>query len=364
MSSGESRQGEPLPPEAYASLVEEVHVGICVVQDGSVVYVNRWMREFIGSAASDDHPVDVNAVIHPDDRALAARQIQLRLGGGDASPSFPARVVRGDGGVHEVEISTGSMRHRGRPAVQMTLIDITARVDTERNLQEYAARLEESNRYRLLFGDILSHDLMNPVWIAENYLRLVMDGGVPEDRRAFYEGMRGSLAKARGILTDARTWLRIQDRVAFTGERVEIPQLVQEVAKSLRPLWEEKGQEVTFALAPEAAITAGPLLREVVWHLLSNAIKHAPPNSPIDVVASAPPPGVRLEVRDRGPGVPAEDRERIFQRFQSMEKGPITGIGLGLAIVRRVAQLHGGKVWVEGNPGGGSVFVAEFPAAG
>ncbi len=363
MSSEEERRSAPLPPEMFSSLVEEAGVGVCVVQDGRIVYGNRWMREFSGRAASGDHPIDLIAVIHPEDHATAARQIQPLLAGGDASSSFQVRVVRGDGGVREAEISAGRILHHGRPAIQMTLTDITSRVDTERNLQEYASRLEESNRFRLFFGDILSHDLMNPVWIAENYLRLVMDGGVPQDKRPFYEGMRGSLAKARGILTDARTWLRIQDRVALTGERIGIVPLVQEVAKSLRPLWEEKGQNVTFSLAPDAVITAGPLLREIVWHLLSNAIKYAPPNSPIDVVVIAAP-RVRFEVRDRGPGVSEEDRERVFQRFQSLEKGPITGIGLGLAIARRVAELHGGKVWVEGNPEGGSVFVAEFPAAG
>ena len=94
-----------------------------------------------------------------------------------------------------------------------------------------------------------------------------------------------------------------------------------------------------------------------------NAVKFGPPGTPITVVVGAGPP-VRLEVRDRGPGVPEEDRERIFQRFARTEKGGIIGVGLGLAIVRQVAHLYGGRVWVEGNPEGGSRFIAEFPPAG
>lgn len=239
----------------------------------------------------------------------------------------------------------------------------TARVDAERTLQEHVARLEESNHFHRLFGDILSHDLMNPVWIAENYLRLVMDGGVPDDKRPFYEGMRGALAKARGILTDARSYMKVQELVAFTIENIDLGRLVEEVVKSLGPLGEEKGQRISATIAEGAVISASPLIKEVVWQLLANAIKFGPPDSAIEVSVSVGP-RVRLEVRDRGSGVPEEARERIFQRFASMEKGPITGVGLGLAIVWRIVELHGGRVWVEDNPGGGSVFVVDFPASG
>lgn len=250
---------------------------------------------------------------------------------------------------------------KGHPSVSDT-----ARVDAERSLQERVARLEESNRFHQLFVDILSHDLMNPVWIAENYLRLIMDGGVPDDKRPFYDGMRSSLAKARGILADARTYLSIQDLVACAGENIDLGQLVEEVVKSLGPLGEEKGQKISATIARGAVISASPLIKEVVRQLLANAIKFGPPGSGIAVsvsVSVSDGPRVRLEVRDRGPGVPKEDRDRIFQRFGSMEKGPITGVGLGLAIVWRVVKMHGGRVWVEDNPGGGSIFVAELPAA-
>jgi signal transduction histidine kinase len=214
-----------------------------------------------------------------------------------------------------------------------------------------------------LFVDILSHDLMNPVWIAENYLRLIMDGGVPDDKRAFYDSMRGSLAKARGILTDARTYLKLHDLPATGGESVDLVQVVEAVAKSLRPQCEEKGQTLVVSGAESAVIAASPLVREVVSQLLSNALKFAPSGSAIEVSLNAGR-RVHLEVRDRGPGVPEEFRELIFQRFERMEKGPITGVGLGLSIVRRFVELHGGRVWVEENPGGGSIFIAEFPAAG
>jgi PAS domain S-box-containing protein len=336
---------------------------VCVVQDGRIVFGNRWLREFSGYTASDDFPLEVLSVFHPDDRELVTRHIQLRLAGQDARPSCTARFIRRDGCVRDVELHDKKIDYKGRPAIQGTLIDITARVDAERNLQEHTARLEESNRFRQLFGDILSHDLMNPVWIAENYLRLVMDGGVPDDRRSFYDGMRGSLAKARGMLADARTYLRVQDLAPANGEDIDLGPIVEEVVRNLRPLGDEKGQKITLDLAGNAVILASPLIKEVAWQLLSNAIKFSPPDTGIAVSVSGGSP-VRLEVRDRGSGVPDDGRARIFNRFERMEKGPITGVGLGLAIVRRIVDLHGGRVWVEENPDGGSIFIAEFPAVG
>lgn len=350
-----------LSPEGYAQAVEDAPFGFCVVQDGRVAYANRWVREFDRSSGGS-LPGDALTMIHPEDRPGVSEQLRRCLDGVDGPHGAPARIMDGDGGERTVELFARRVEHRGRPAVRVWLVDESARVDAERRSRENAARLEESNRDRQLFGDILSHDLLNPVWVAENFLRAGIDEGTEERRSSLLEGARGALERARAILLDARTYLRIQDPHTAAAERVEAAPFVEAAAKSLRPLWERKGQRVEFRIPAGLHFAGSPLLREVLWNLLSNAVKYSPPGSAIEVVVSDGS-RVRFEVRDRGPGVPVQDRERIFQRFERIEKGAITGVGLGLAIARRVAELHRGRVWVEDNPGGGSVFVAEFPAA-
>ena len=231
--------------------------------------------------------------------------------------------------------------------------------DQER-IEELSRRLARSERERQLFGDIVSHDLLNPVWVAENYLRIALEEPDAARARGFLEGAQGAFAKTRGILLDARTYLRLRDGRDFHRELLDAAALVEAAAKGVRPLWESRGQTVAFEVPADARVHASPLLREVVANLLSNAVKYAPPGSPIEVVLRPGPP-LRLEVGDRGPGVPEDARNLIFERFERIEKGAISGVGLGLPIARRIVEFHGGRLWVEDNPGGGARFIAEVP---
>jgi two-component system sensor histidine kinase KdpD len=104
------------------------------------------------------------------------------------------------------------------------------------------------------------------------------------------------------------------------------------------------------------------LLERVFTNLLENAAKYAPPDTPIDVVAERQGREVRVSVIDRGPGVPADERARIFDRFyRAGQSRVVKGTGLGLAISRGFVEAHGGRLWVEDAPGGGACFVVALP---
>jgi two-component system OmpR family sensor kinase len=107
-------------------------------------------------------------------------------------------------------------------------------------------------------------------------------------------------------------------------------------------------------------------LRQVLANLLRNALVHTPAGTPIEVSVESDDGGVRLEVRDHGPGLPSDDPQALFERFWRAEGGRErgkAGAGLGLAIVAAIVDAHGGEVAAANAPGGGAVFAVQLPPA-
>ena len=105
-------------------------------------------------------------------------------------------------------------------------------------------------------------------------------------------------------------------------------------------------------------------IRQVIFNLLSNAVKFTPAGGAVDVSAAKVNGEVRVSVTDTGPGIAVEDRDRIFEEFQQGEAGveQREGTGLGLALSKRLIELHGGRIWVDSELGKGSTFVFTLPA--
>jgi len=104
------------------------------------------------------------------------------------------------------------------------------------------------------------------------------------------------------------------------------------------------------------------LMERVVGNLLENALKYSPPGSPIALTARRANATAELVVADRGPGIPAPERERIFERFYRADPTrPVKGFGLGLALSLALVEAHDGRIWVEEAAGGGARFVIALP---
>jgi signal transduction histidine kinase len=115
---------------------------------------------------------------------------------------------------------------------------------------------------------------------------------------------------------------------------------------------------------PDVAIDANDaLLRQLITNLLDNAIRYTPPGGAVDVVMTSDDASIRLAVSDTGPGIPAVDRERVFERFVRLDpaRSATSGAGLGLPIARWIAEQHRGTLTVEQHADGGSTFVVRLP---
>jgi signal transduction histidine kinase len=149
---------------------------------------------------------------------------------------------------------------------------------------------------------------------------------------------------------------------------VSLAGLVHEVVETLKPVALEKSIELEFTrLEPSMLVWADrDKITQVLTNLIGNAIKFTPPRGRV-VVSSAnnDTDGVHVSVSDTGPGISANDRERIFEKFYQVAEngGPKpTGTGLGLAISKTLVEMHGGKIWVESQANRGSTFYFTLPA--
>jgi signal transduction histidine kinase len=143
---------------------------------------------------------------------------------------------------------------------------------------------------------------------------------------------------------------------------VDLTTLVQNVAHTTQ-LWQDRHPIVVMTPESLPTVADQERLERVLTNLLDNAIKFSPDGAPIEVRLTRRPHGtVELAVRDHGPGIASDQRERIFGRFYQVQAGGSqTGLGLGLYISRQIVELHGGAIRVDCHPGGGTVVVVRLP---
>jgi heavy metal sensor kinase len=231
------------------------------------------------------------------------------------------------------------------------------------------ARLESSFDQLRRFTADSSHELRTPLAVV----RGIGEAAVAERRTpAEYEEAIGSmLEEIDRMSTLVDTLLRLSHgdagTIRLSREPVDLDQLARDVVASLGILAEERNQKVTVNIASNVTVSADRLvLREAVTNVLDNAIKYGPSGSAVTIAVDRNATEGVLAIADEGPGIPAEHRERIFDRFFRVDEARSRdggGAGLGLAIAKWAVEIHGGRITVNGRQGGGSEFLIHLPLA-
>jgi len=226
---------------------------------------------------------------------------------------------------------------------------------------------------------VVSHELRTPVTVIRGYNRLLLSGEVGElndEQQRFLEESAKSCERLDNFIENLLEASRESkgDEVLEIGVG-ELRPLIDGVIRSLAPLLEGNGIEVRIDVDPEARRARfDPMrLEQILTNLIGNAIRHGGAGGRIEIETRrcpeepGEPPRVEIRVGDDGPGIAAEDRERIFRPYvQAGERGQAGGLGLGLAICRRLVDAHGGRIDVVDRPGRGSCFrftlIASDPA--
>lgn len=266
---------------------------------------------------------------------------------------------RKDGSEFPVEISLSPLETEEGTLVSSAIRDITDRKNFERELQHKNAALEAANQELEAFSYSVSHDLRAPVRAMVGFAQILMRENAAQlspDALHALQRIRKN-AVQMGELIDGLLSFSSLSRQPLTKTLVEPTQIARAVLEELRSELEPRQVSVQMADLPAVRGDA-TLLRQVFFNLIANAAKYSRHRDPavIEVGFLAEVP-VAYFVRDNGAGFDmqyAEKLFRVFQRLHSVEE--FEGTGVGLAIVKRIVQRHGGRVWAEGREGQGATF--------
>lgn len=237
-------------------------------------------------------------------------------------------------------------------------------------LQNLVESLRHSEKLRRDMMASISHELRTPVTSIRGFAEALRDGVVPPGQRErYYEILAAESARLGRLIQDLFDLARFEaGQLDLRVERLAAGRWLREFAERAAPAVEQAGcrLELDVPAGDDVQVYADrQRLDQVLYNLVENATRHSPPGEPIRVEMHRVDGSVRIAVVDRGPGVPPEERERIWQRFYQAPSagGRKGGAGLGLAIVKSIVEAHGGQVGVEAAPEGGARFWFALPVA-
>jgi signal transduction histidine kinase len=243
--------------------------------------------------------------------------------------------------------------------------------DRVQALDTQKAQLEELLRLREELADMIVHDLRNPLGVIANGLELLkhvsFGNAESEYINQISEAMEWSLQRMRRLVSTLLDIARLEVGETLNFQPVDLTVLIEEVMTEELPLAESSDVALDANLPEILPMVLGDrdFLERVLVNLLDNALKFTPGKGWVRVEVHSEQDDVRVEVIDTGPGVPVEDRERIFEKFTHTRSraGTRRGLGLGLAFCQMAVEAHGGRIWIEDGPGGrGSCFIFTLPS--
>ena len=355
----------------YRTLVEQIPSIVYLAEygeQGDWLYISPQIERVLGYSPEEwlVHPHPMASFAHPDDLPAVREEEDRSLA---MSESFRAeyRMRTRDGRWKWILDEATAVRDaEGRPMVlQGIMHDLTERKAVEEELAAAVDKLRDLDRLKDTLLQALSHDLQNPLTAilgtASTLARL--DHELTEEERTnLLRALEARTRAAKTLLTDLLDLDRLDAGIVEPRrEMVDLSELVRRIADCPdldgRPVMIEAADHVTLGVDRAK-------VERIVENLLVNADRHTPETSRIWIRVSEQDGGAVIAVEDDGPGVPDVLKESIFEAFR---RGPdaaeLPGSGIGLSLVAKFAEMHGGRAWVEDRPGGGASFRVFLPGS-
>jgi PAS domain S-box-containing protein len=366
--------------ERYRLLAETTQDLICIHNmAGEITFLNHAALDFTGYSREDAYQRHIREFVPPEEVHEMQRRREHRAAGHDLRVRYQTRFINQRGRAVPVEVSSAPILKNGQPAeILLIARDITKRVKAEKKVREYSERLEQlvedrtealqEAREKLfqkekmaVLGQMagsVSHELRNPLAVMSNavyYLKLAEPDPAPKVEE-YLEILEDEIDQAAKIVADLLDFSRIKPP---DQEAVSLDLMVHQVRDDLnlpdRIRWQV---EIPRGL-PRVQVDPGHL-KQILLNLLTNASQAMPTGGVVTVSALDRGQDLQIRIRDTGTGIALEHQDKIFEPlFTTKERG----IGLGLAITRRLVQVNQGTIDFKSQEGEGTLFLVHLPVA-
>ena len=363
--------------EKFRTLAEQSFLGIAIIQDNLTKYVNERLTETFGYSIDEImswQPGEFLKNIHPDDRKFVAEHVRKKqLGEPNTIDQYQFRGLKKNGDTIWLEVFSKTINYEGKLADFVTLIDITEKKLAEQKLKkserEYREAFNRSNFYK----DLIAHDINN---ILQNILSSVELSSLYveeekklKDLKRMLSVSKEQVSRGASLISNVRKLSELEE-TKFINQPVEATKVLNKSIEFLLKSFQDKKINVDIE-NPYKAITVqgNELLTDIFENILINAVKHNQ-NSSVEIkvkVSKIQKDGlefVKFEFEDNGIGILDANKEIIFQRAFKTDK-TVSGMGIGLSLVKKILATYNGQIWVEdkikGDYSKGSNFIVLIP---
>ena len=334
---------------------------------GRFSYVNEAMHSLTGYTKEELlNKTAADTFLMPEELPKFVNHLGRNLAGGEAISSADYLIQRKDGAICPTSVSLSILKDiNGKPeAIIAVQRDITDRKNAEVKLNELMEDLEHSNKELEQFAYVASHDLQEPLRMVSSYLTLLSrryKGKLDSDADDFIHFAVDGATRMQRMINDLLTYSRVGSK-GKPPEETDCEIILSEALSNLEVRIEESSATVTHDPLPKVMADDVQFV-QLLQNLISNSIKYNDRDTPeVHLGAEEKDDEWVFSVKDNGIGIDPEYKDNVFEIFKRLQtKEEYEGSGIGLSVCKKIVERHGGRIWLESEPGEGTTFYFTVP---